>query len=53
MFQYPRSIHKLGDTTVSMVRGDVDGWGQTPERGQTFAPHEVGRRCNAEDWFKA
>ena len=22
MFQYPRSIHKLGDTTVSMVRGE-------------------------------
>ena len=22
MFQYPRSVHKLGDTTVSMVRGD-------------------------------
>ena len=22
MFQYPRSAHKLGDTTVSMVRGE-------------------------------
>ena len=22
MFQYPRSVHKVGDTTVSMVRGD-------------------------------
>ncbi len=48
MFQYPRSIHKIGDTTVSMVRGEdadylkVDGpnpgFAGTCAAGEGFFP---------------